>query len=1267
MSSPLPQPSSSSSSIPINTKPRSPSVSSRRSSRSIQASGLKPWGTLSRKSAQSSSLSLVVAKGDMDPSTLPSAKERLPSVRRVTSVDVKPEVESVAEVEHVAAPLEPTPEPEPAAPAVVEPAPIPEPTPKTSAISPTPTPTPVAPQPTRSWFNTRSTLSTSPPQDTDNAQETQIIANGIKAATEEPMTPGVDDVVPPLRLSAPESSQQHQQQPSKSASASSLGMLSSRYSLALPLLGRAKVPLDAAMRDASKDEEEAKLDVHAAAVYEGYLPPQEQRPVLAPTSTTTAPAALPVPASASPAQRAADTVSGSSTPLTTATPPSEPELKTTPAPAAEDLPAPRTDDKLKPEDTLPARSSSWWDLVWTPAPSAASMPASSSADAANANPSAADEPTPAVDATSKPADTDTSPTDPTPRQVKDLVISPPPPPPPTISPQQPDAPQQELPEPPHTARSVQSATSGATGASAWYTPWTWYGAAGVGGAGSAPVITVGGEEPAKDGAEDGVKEGEALTAAEEIKREALARDACLPTPTPSPSNPNPPPPTLEERSASAPPPSTSPIPSFTTNPIEKSLTANLGGWSTFFTSRALGAKRVKDEEERKEEGEGEGMEVVDVPDDVGAGVEVRLVASSGGEGAEKTVNEGEREKEDAPKDQPTSDPLKQDPARDKSLTRTGRDRATSKSSATSSKSKAPTPSRSGANSPNPRPGQPPNLVLPLFAETFGSPPRSLPLAEEQRKSKGKAGGPVRERAPSGSGTLAKAGRLLGSYWRQTGGSTLKGKGKARESSSPAERPVESVEVRGEREREEERAVEELARRLPRTWSVAEGGGVSVSELAVGSGVGVVGGDVGEKDVLRGAKRAVVIGIHGWFPGTLIKSLAGEPTGTSAKFASMAGAALEGFAERHGVTWEKVTNCPLEGEGRIGERVQRLYDSLTSNEEWMSDLKQADVIFVACHSQGSIVSTHLLDRLLSDGHIHTSSSSPVSAAEDAIKTLAEGNVPHKRKIQKVVCLALCGIHLGPLRYLGSSSLLQPYFQYLEGAAARELFEFQNTESAVSKEYVSALGRVLAAEVKMVYVASLNDQVVPIYSGIFTAASHPLILRALYIDGDAYHSTDFLTNLLVLLTRILNAGLPDSGLALHLSEATAGSLSGIGHSTAYEEAGVYDLAVDYLFLTNSGSPTTLPHPPLHVESFSATSEQNDYEIPWRLRDLIAHPLVARLFGPAFADLRDAFPHWHPRTAILRDVKRKLSPIQRLREGRGGGAFGMGSVGVGGVSRL
>ena len=39
------------------------------------------------------------------------------------------------------------------------------------------------------------------------------------------------------------------------------------------------------------------------------------------------------------------------------------------------------------------------------------------------------------------------------------------------------------------------------------------------------------------------------------------------------------------------------------------------------------------------------------------------------------------------------------------------------------------------------------------------------------------------------------------------------------------------------------------------------------------------------------------------------------------------------------------------------------------------------------------------------------------------------------------LALCGIHLGPLRYLSSSTLVGPYLQYFESVGARELFAFQ----------------------------------------------------------------------------------------------------------------------------------------------------------------------------------------------------------------------------------
>jgi hypothetical protein len=52
-----------------------------------------------------------------------------------------------------------------------------------------------------------------------------------------------------------------------------------------------------------------------------------------------------------------------------------------------------------------------------------------------------------------------------------------------------------------------------------------------------------------------------------------------------------------------------------------------------------------------------------------------------------------------------------------------------------------------------------------------------------------------------------------------------------------------------------------------------------------------------------------------------------------------------------------------------------------------------------------------------------------------------------------------------------------------------------------------------------------------------------------------SSDFLSNLLVLLLRVKNVGLSDSGLLTHLSEATAGSLNGIGHSSAYEELATY----------------------------------------------------------------------------------------------------------------
>ncbi|KZT05106.1 uncharacterized protein LAESUDRAFT_242161 [Laetiporus sulphureus 93-53] len=507
---------------------------------------------------------------------------------------------------------------------------------------------------------------------------------------------------------------------------------------------------------------------------------------------------------------------------------------------------------------------------------------------------------------------------------------------------------------------------------------------------------------------------------------------------------------------------------------------------------------------------------------------------------------------------------------------------------------SPAPSKASNHSVTAsRPPSPPNLILPTWEDILFSPPRSI-IPPKPQVGKSKL-----------SKTIALVSDVLFHKDGQGGGKskvTSKGKEKANAQEGEAQ-------------------YLHFGKELPKALA------------AVGEELNPY--------LLSGGCRVVVIGVAGWAPGPVTRTLAGGLPSSSTKFVDMACQALWQFEAEHGFKFKKITKIPLEGDGTIERKVSRVHEHLLSDEDWMEDLHAADVIFVASHSQGCIVATHLIDRLISDGHILTSRS--VDNLTKTAATIAPGGSSLSSvQAQRIGFLALCGIHLGPLRYLGTSSFLQQYIQYVENPAARELFEFQNTETRLSKNYVKALRNVMDHGTKMVYVASLNDQVVPIYSGLFTAASHPRILRALYIDGDAYHSSDFLSNLLVLLIRIMDAGLSDGGLLVHLSEATAGTLSGVGHSTVYEERATFSLAVKYFFLTTDGDDAGKE---LVVEPFNAVVEQNDYEIPWSLRDMIADERVAHFFARDFARLRDAFDDWQPKTTILRDVKKKLQPIQRL----------------------
>ncbi|WVF68309.1 hypothetical protein IAT40_003074 [Kwoniella sp. CBS 6097] len=514
------------------------------------------------------------------------------------------------------------------------------------------------------------------------------------------------------------------------------------------------------------------------------------------------------------------------------------------------------------------------------------------------------------------------------------------------------------------------------------------------------------------------------------------------------------------------------------------------------------------------------------------------------------------------------------------------------------------------------PASQPNLVIPTFSDTFDRPPRSLlPVSLSTETT-----------VPASHGITAAT---TGLAWKALGAVGSYVYGGTHDSQKVTSETIheDEKETRGRKEGRQVGA--DLPRRI---------------------GLGAGTPDDGWKHV----KRVVVVGVHGWFPAKMLNSVIGEPTGTSVKFANMMGQAVKQFFHDNGVEDFRLTLMPLEGEGTIESRVDRLYKAYLSNPAWINDLRRADAIFFAAHSQGCIVTTHLISRMIAQGHIRTSlNGEAVARCEWAFGPI--GVVPDEPRRgrrgtsvdvqgsegghQKVAMLAMCGVHLGPLYSIRTSSVIQPYLQWFENAAARELFEFQDSASAVSQAYQKALSMVLENEVRVVLLASLNDQVVPIYGASFSTATHPLLLRALYVDGASYTQSDFMTNLLCFAFMLRNAGIDDQRLVEHLSEATAGSLTGVGHSTPYEELSCYSLAVEYLF--HSGS-TRQPIPPLEVESFSARDAKNDFELPWIMRALVDSPEVKDLFPIELKDLKEGVLNWRPTTKALREIKKRLEPM-------------------------
>ena len=224
------------------------------------------------------------------------------------------------------------------------------------------------------------------------------------------------------------------------------------------------------------------------------------------------------------------------------------------------------------------------------------------------------------------------------------------------------------------------------------------------------------------------------------------------------------------------------------NPIQSSITANISGWASFFSSGSLLAKRITDTEDREEGG----MEVMEIDE----GVDER------GSTLSLTVNPESR----AGKDLATSKSVPGPPRSPSLSTKPKAKHDDVKGSKRTSVS--PSPSK-GSGRASPRVPLPPNLVLPTWDDTFLLPPRSTVPREK-----------------SGS-VLSKTVRFVSDmlFAKDDGAST------------------EAEKARSKSQED----FEDFGKELPRTWDVI--------------------GEPIDGNILQGCKRVVVIGIHGWFPGT----------------------------------------------------------------------------------------------------------------------------------------------------------------------------------------------------------------------------------------------------------------------------------------------------------------------------------------------------------------------------------------------------------------
>lgn len=370
-------------------------------------------------------------------------------------------------------------------------------------------------------------------------------------------------------------------------------------------------------------------------------------------------------------------------------------------------------------------------------------------------------------------------------------------------------------------------------------------------------------------------------------------------------------------------------------------------------------------------------------------------------------------------------------------------------------------------------------------------------------------------------------------------------------------------------------------------------------------------------------RVLIVGVHGFFPTKMIRPFIGEPTGTSMKFVSEAEQVVLKYFQKHKRRIE-ISKIALEREGEVMDRVNFFFDVMKN---WTKELNQADFIYFVAHSQGSPVTMLLLGQLIDNGIIKLENTSFFNAED----------VPVSSNKKVISILAMAGINNGPF-YGADQTLFVRAYQTIERESLRELFQFQKFDSNLSKQLLRSIRIIIGSGIKITFVGSINDQLVPLYSSTCLFVNHPNIFRATFIDRGS-RTPAFITRLLNIAGSLLDLGYDDHGIIKEISSSLAGTLTGGGHSTVYNEAQVYELGIRFaLETTDLQADVPVEFKPFKLEQLSSTP----YHLPWCMRGLL-YETNAHLEPAEVPCLFSEFEEWEPETKQLKDVKYRLNGLK------------------------